>query len=549
MSIKVLNIAGLALSALTLTLSLGSCGKVAAGGPALLDSNTNWLMRCSADGQCSGSLRCYCGICTKPCGENAECGLLSGSACAESGESLCGEHASAGGLCVLSCTADSECGAGFSCSAGQCVPKPCVTLGARGWDDVFVDIRTDLSTADADDRPFLRYFEIGNSSADTDSGGACGVAPDVKLQALSKLLNSLSLQATIRTPAAIVDHHLYRIDLRDYSWDRLVIVNGAHTDVWEALAASDPYATVFVGDDADAVLADTGTLTPVLLVDSFIATATQSSMYYGLLDVPQALGPFTTSGLGIPLSQQPSVEAGFVDRAEMLAEYWPTATRAGYLWSIADFGRGAGALFADPFQDPLGERELVYTLPNGLNAFAFMGPDGQRLDVWRVTTDSEERDGAARVPRSNWRRHSPIVNVRDEVHDYVAGRPNLYPSGDLALLRQRFPGPQELSLLLERDHQAFTSPALFALGVDDSQPDPILTSFAEFDGNMTLEVAAAELMVVPESLRQNLVLLDPALAPLASGTVERSVFTAVYHQSLCLLGTILNNQPDPSTCP
>jgi len=117
MSIKVLRVWFLALSALALALGLGSCGKVAEGNEELFDSNTNWLLRCREDEHCTGSLRCYCGICTKPCGENSECGLLSGAECAESGESLCGEQASAGGLCVLACTGDLDCGAGFSCSA------------------------------------------------------------------------------------------------------------------------------------------------------------------------------------------------------------------------------------------------------------------------------------------------------------------------------------------------------------------------------------------------------------------------------------------------
>lgn len=113
----------LALSSLALALSAGSCGKVKEGGQPLFDSNTNWLVPCVADDQCSGSLRCYCGQCTKPCGQDAECSLLSDALCAESSEVLCGQSASAGGLCVRGCAADAECGPRFSCSAGQCVPS------------------------------------------------------------------------------------------------------------------------------------------------------------------------------------------------------------------------------------------------------------------------------------------------------------------------------------------------------------------------------------------------------------------------------------------
>lgn len=117
-----LRVGSLALGALALSLSAGSCGKVAEPRP-LFDSNTNWLVPCVADDQCTGSLRCYCGQCTKPCSQDGECSLLSDALCAESSEVLCGQSASAGGLCVRGCAADAECGPRFSCSAGQCVPS------------------------------------------------------------------------------------------------------------------------------------------------------------------------------------------------------------------------------------------------------------------------------------------------------------------------------------------------------------------------------------------------------------------------------------------
>jgi hypothetical protein len=547
MSSTLLRIAGLGLSALALAFALGSCGKVADDSPGLFDSNTNWLLRCSDDLQCDGSLRCYCGICTKPCGQNSECGLLKGAQCAESGEILCGEQASAGGLCVLSCQQSSDCGDGFNCTSGQCVPKACVTLGARDWDEVFASIRDSLTRADPADAPYLRYFTIGNSSGDTDSAGGCGVEPEIKRQALGKLLNSLSLNPILSAP---VGDRLFRIDLRDYNWNRPVQVRGGHRDVWEALVANDPYAVSFTGDAADEVIAATGTLVPVLLVDSFIATATEPAVYYGLLDVPELPVPFLVASAGAYVQGPGTVEAGFVDQqTEILARYWPMATRPGYVWSIADFGRAPGAVLATPLEDPLGERELVYTLPNGIHAFAFMSPSQQRLDSWRVTRDTAERDGVARVPRSNWRRHPAKVSVRDEVYDYLTAHFTDYPEPALPLLRQRFVGPEQLSLLLQRNYEMFTLPALITSQIDENAPDPILTTFAEFDRDVTLEVAAAELMVTPQSLRRSLALLDPALADLNGGSVARPVFTGLYLQTLCLLSTVLENQPAPGSCP
>ena len=550
MSITVLRIFGLGLSALTLALTLGSCGKVADGNLALLDSNTNWLMHCTDDIQCNGSLRCYCGICTKPCGQDSECGLLSGAECAESGESLCGAQASAGGLCVRACKQSSECGDGFNCTAGECVPKPCVTLQARDWDEVFKSIRTDLASSAPEDTAHFRYFAIGNSSADSDSARGCGVEPEVQRKALTKLVNSLSSSPRITEPTAISpDGRLLRIDLRDYGWDRQAQVGGAHPDVWEALVANDLYSVSFSGSDADEVTAETGTLEPLLLVDSFVATATRPDVYYGVLGTPEYPLPSLSDELGISLFGQASVEAIFLDPSLMLAQYWPIATRAGYLWSIADFGRETGALFFDSQLLPAGEREIVYSLPNGLYAFAFVGTGRQRIDGWQVTADREERDGLARVPRSNWRRHPHAVNVRDDSQAYLAANSNQLDATKLSTFRGRFSGNETLQLVIQRDYQTILEPSLISLGIDSDEPDPILASFAEFDRDVTLEVAAEELLVTPQTLRRNLGLLDPRLAALDGGSVSRSLFTVLYRQSVCLLSTALENQPDPGSCP
>jgi len=367
MSITVLRICGLGLSLLTLGLALGSCGKVAEGDTALLDSNTNWLMRCTEDQQCSGALRCYCGICTKPCGQNSECRLLDGAECAESGESLCGEQAGAGGLCVLACSDDASCGPGFNCSSGQCVPRPCAAAPIRSWDDVYQSINADLARSDADDTPYLRYFELGNSSGDEESAGTCGLELSVKRQALTKLINSLSIDASVEVPTAIdVNERLYRIDLRDFAWDRPISVGGQlYTDGWEALIASDPYALSFTGADADDAISDTGTAVPVVLVDSFIAAATEPEVYYGFVGIEQRdvasdkLNDYLEVELGIAVDEPAAFEAGFVDgRVEFLAQRRDLEVRAGYVWVISDFGREPGALFADPLRPALGLRPL-----------------------------------------------------------------------------------------------------------------------------------------------------------------------------------------------
>jgi hypothetical protein len=557
MNRKLLHIWLLTQSSLGLALTIGSCGKVAEPAP-LYDSNTNWLLRCSADGQCSGSLRCYCGICTKPCGQDAECGRLKGAQCEESGEVLCGERASAGGLCVLGCTQNSECGGGFDCTQGQCVPQPCAAGQSYDWDDVFQIVNQDLAQADAEDQPYYRYIAIGNDTSTAEDGG-CGLRIEFQRQALIKLVNSLSINAAVEAPVPIdAAEQIARIDLRDYVWEREIFLGGqTYPDAWEALSASSAYALPFIGDAADDAAADTATATPILMADALIAAATEPSVYYALLDISQppaapltALDDFFLNQLAIDPTNPPELEAGFTEGdREFIARMWPIEVRAGYLWMISDFGRPAGSLFENPLDAPLGEHELIFTLPNGVNAFLFMSADGQLIDGWNATLDSQERDGVS-APRSNLRRHSPRLGIRDEVRESIDQNP-VFSDSVRTFLEMRFRGPEALELQLRQDYFTYQGRALNSAGVDPEGPDPILQSYAFFDSDVTLEAAAADLMITPEDLRGNLDLLDPQLAPLAlaGGTVPRSTFTLLYANTLCILSTPLENQPDPALCP
>ncbi|HKO91883.1 MAG TPA: hypothetical protein VJU61_12055 [Polyangiaceae bacterium] len=542
----------LALGALALSLALSSCGKVADRNQLQLDSNTNWLVSCQEDTQCSGSLRCYCGQCTQPCAQDTQCSRLSGAVCAESGDAVCGQQASQGGLCVLDCSQDDDCGANFSCNAGQCVPLPtapseprtCRSSAFQDWDQIYALAANDIGRQDTADQPFLRYVSLGDRYLETD----CSSSLNAEQQALSKLFNSLSISATLTQPVALnSDQNLFRIDLRDYDWDRAFLVGDQpYIDGWEALVANNPYAVPFIGQDVDALVGATQTSVPLMLASPMLAVATQAELYYALVDIPEDLSTLWLDELGIDRTSVPALQAGFVDGSEYLAQEWPIEVRGGYAWQISEMGRPAGALFDNPFNPPLGEQEVIFTLPNGLHAFAFSTNGGRRLARSPSFSDAVEADGVAVAPRSNLRRHPLRVNVRDEVLDYVLANPG---SLDPSLIRQRFPGAAELQLRLRQDYEAFTLPALQSAGVDPGLEEPISLSAYNFDRDVTMARAAAELMVTPEDLLDNLQLLSPVFSVLDSGVMDRNDFTQVYLDSLCILSIVLENQPAPEVCP
>jgi hypothetical protein len=531
------------LAALLIAGAVGSCGKAADEEPLQIDSNTNWLMRCDADEQCSGSLRCYCGQCSQPCAESDECSRLAGAECASSGGAVCAAQPSAGGLCVLGCSDDAECGPDFSCTESQCVPKTCMG-GFQSWDDLYQMVANDLSQLDADDASAVRYVSLANRWA----YGPCGPTLAAEREGLSKLLNSLSLDTTITAPVPIdVDLTLYRIDLIDYRWDRPIEVMGAvYSDVWEALVAQNPLAAPFVGDDADDAVTDSGTTVPIMFANSLIATATRPELYYAILGVPDTYEGLLAD-LGVEATE-PGERAGYVDGAEIIATYHRLGQRNGYLWNLGVIDNPMTSLFADPLQNPTGERQLIFTLPNGLQAFAYMDAAGVRISDSPTFLDTTQNNFRAIVPLTPFRQHSPRPNIRDEVRSYLAENPDAFSPALETTIVGLYRDEVTLRAMIESDYQSLTRLALEAAGVNERRPEPISAAYAEWDRDVSIEDAAGDLMVTREALDDNLRLLDPALSVLGAGLMDRDDFNYFYRNSLCILHTVNENAPAPEWC-
>jgi hypothetical protein len=84
-------------------------------------SNTNWLTRCSEDGECGARGVCWCGACTKSCADAAQCG---DGSCQASDELGCGTP-SGQSVCVAVCATSADCPSeddGLECVNGACLP-------------------------------------------------------------------------------------------------------------------------------------------------------------------------------------------------------------------------------------------------------------------------------------------------------------------------------------------------------------------------------------------------------------------------------------------
>ncbi|MEY2935792.1 MAG: hypothetical protein RL033_6541 [Pseudomonadota bacterium] len=428
-------------------------------------------------------------------------------------------------------------------------PPPVASCGASDSDELLQTINSDLTTLDNDDLPFTRYFNLGDRAQEL----GCGSALDGERAALSKLINSLSLDPSLEQPIAIdADQTVYRIDLRDFQWDRSIRVgNVAFDDAWEALIASSPYALEFTGDDADDAKEDTGTAVPVVFGSAFVAAAARAPLYYSLLDIPADADDFLRDELGIDVNDTESIRAGFsaatrAGERDLLAERFDIQIRAGYVWQIADFGAD---LFDDPLGNASGERELAFTLPNGLLGHVLADGNGRVKATADVLLDSLESDNRARIATSFLRQRAQGVDVTDEIRAFVLANPGNFNPAERAAILAAYPAAVDLQQILDSDRDGFVARALQQLNLDiETTPEPISQSFTDFSAPVDAATAAAELFVTTGDLLANLDLVDPALAPLATGTVSRDVFTANYRSSLCILSTVLENPVDSALC-
>ncbi len=426
------------------------------------------------------------------------------------------------------------------------------------FDDLYADVQSDLRQAASDDRPFLRYVTLTNRY----NAGACADTLDRERFAIGKLVNMLSPRATVASPVAVDRQELiYRIDLRDYDWDRTIRVDGRDfPDAWEAIIAASPYAVPFVGDRADDLRDDTLTDVPILNADAMLDAAALGNLYYALIgvDVDQPLSVFIRDRLGVDvlddIQSGDAVRAGTtrsqITRQDRVLERHELGVRQGAFWQSFDFDPGAAgqSIFNNPFSFEPGGTEVIFTLPNGLLGFIIANRDDTIVTESDILLDTFQDDFVARTSVSCSNCHAQGFNgAVDEVGPYVQANRLSLQRDDVEAVAENYPSAADFARIIESDTQNYLL-ALRRANLPATGSDPIAASYVRFNLDLDLAGAAGELGVTPDELRRNLNLLDPALAILNGLTMDRDDFSAVFEASLCRLQLISENHPDPARC-
>jgi serine/threonine-protein kinase len=428
------------------------------------------------------------------------------------------------------------------------------------FDQLFQDVNQDLSGEDADDQVFFRYISLTNRF----TAGQCADALDKDREGLTKMLNMLSIDASIETAIPVnTEETLYRIDLRDFAWDRAISVEGQNfNDVWEAIAANNPYAVEFIGDDADDAKADTQTAFPIQFADQMMDVAIIGNLYYAIIDVDvaQPLADFISVNLGIDVDQntldEEQLRAGTtksrISRQDRLVQRDDIEVRSGALWQSFDFEDDANeSIFEDPFDFTPGGTEAIFTLPNGMLGFIIADANDVIVEDSDILLDTNQNNFRAITAVSCANCHaSGFIPVVDEVRDIAVANARTIglDRDEVEQLQGIYVSPQEFARQVTEDSQGFYQRALQLADLPVQGADPVSSVFLRFDQDIRIQDAAGDLGLTPDDLEENLDLLDPVLSTLDRGTIDRDDFTAVFVDSLCILSTPLENQPDPAVC-
>jgi serine/threonine-protein kinase len=436
-------------------------------------------------------------------------------------------------------------------------------------------MRDYLFESKADDRKFLRFFTFthlyNNNEKVTEY--------DLRLYkaALSKVANSLSYQRSMHLPQAVPGSEgtVFVVDLRRLGWDQ--------RNIWLEVLKQYPYGLKYdyVRDEQtqqiakDLALLSESSL-PFVRADWFVFMASQPPLYHTILDLPETIqeleqrlevdfhknyqNGWKAGGLG---------RAGFgrsgVSRQNRLVERHKTG--AGAYWISYDFKprRARGDLVRFPlgpeFEGNKFNRhsflhdggEVIFNLPNGLQAYMLADGQGNRLDIPApadIVFDSAAVSGTPAIINGlscmSCHRNGMISNLKDEIRGA-----NAVGGTILDKVKALYPPSDVMDRWLEQDSRRFQTALQEATGpflqVEEDAKKPI-TEFPEPVGKVAgqyladlapleiaLELGIENVEILQAKIEANRELLKLGLGTLTqqpAGTIKREKWETLDGTSL-----------------
>ena len=246
-------------------------------------------------------------------------------------------------------------------------------------------IQHHIETLPIPNRAFARYF----STTHLYNAGFSTEVLQSHYLALSKLVNSLSWAADIVNPEPInTEQTLFYIDLRNYDWDK---------DLWPEIEKRYPYNIKYEGADQTDLRdlfidlqSEMSCEVPYVYMDWFLGKASEPPLYNEILALPDTdtdletlLDVDVVSNLkndpGVRVWRAGIIISGVSHHNRVVERH---KARYGAYWKSYDFAGSSGTkdISAYPLSFEHDGGEVVFNLPNGLQAYHLFDAAGMRLD-------------------------------------------------------------------------------------------------------------------------------------------------------------------------
>jgi hypothetical protein len=398
-------------------------------------------------------------------------------------------------------------------------------------------ILANLKKADERNRKFYRYFTLTHLS----NAGKSEEELQSYRAGLSKLVNCLSWNPEIKMPVPIdLGKTILRIDIRDFEWTAAI---------WDEILKQTPYGVTYPkSTTARACYNLTQCSLPYVRGDWFVFAASKPPLYHLILEIPADVSKLEER---LRIDRQKNIandrvaSAGFngsgVSDNNRLIERHESSLTGGAYWISYDFATKVGKqnLFEHPLDFKQDGGEVIFNLPNGLQAYLLIDALGKRIDQGpiKIVSDPDQPDRTVTNGISCMKCHADGMRqktdqVRDAVEAAVKANQTSFTDAELKTIRAIYSGKNEFDELLKKDAKRFQD-AVKAAGSHLSKTEPIYILARQFDAELDLALTAPEAGTTPDLFLKALA-SAPALgrifAPLLTkgGTVGREVFIASF---------------------
>ena len=396
------------------------------------------------------------------------------------------------------------------------------------------------------DRAFARYFTLTHLY----NAGEATEALYAYQRALSKLVNSLSWGREVIKPQPIdSEKTIFYIDLRDYEWE-------IGTDRWAQIEQMYPYSIEFnaptqtgLREKLTGLREEMNCEEPFVHADWFLATASLPPLYHDILGLPATdreleaeLDVDVVSNIrnaaGKRVWRAGFNDSGVSNNNRVVERH---ISRYGAYWKSYDFAGSVGTqdIFTHPLSFTHDGGEIVFNLPNGLQAYYLADASGNRLDEApiKIVSNPAASDPTVRNGLSCIGCHTEgMKTFEDQVRAVIEQNPN--PPFDKARALRLYTEKAMMHAFIDEDIDRYRQ-ALEAAGDVLGGIEPIQRLYEAFQGPVDAAHAAAVVGLETEAflqkIRESTGLKNLGLLVLENGTMKRDAWTSKFSEVIFAL--------------